>query len=341
MDLSLSEEECLVRDSAGRIARDAGAKRPEGSGPQAAWSLFVASGLADLRCIEGADTRISTTSVRLVVQEFARSLYSGPYLGHYLGTDLLMRAVAPQAQEQAQEHVSTGYPLVPGFDAGLSALGDLAAEIRVPDGAADASILTLQDSGEQLVLVLSPAEGELNNVDIGRVATRAARTARHSFPAVREALLRWQAFALTMIAADIVGAMEGALALALEYARQRKQFDRTIGSFQAIQHLLAEQKANLAGASSCTQYAAWAVDELDLTDAMLAARTAKASAAEAGCKVAEAVLQVHGGIGMTWECAVHRYLRRVTLDRVLLGDEHVQYREIASLRSVLPARAMS
>jgi Acyl-CoA dehydrogenase, C-terminal domain len=122
---------------------------------------------------------------------------------------------------------------------------------------------------------------------------------------------RWRALALTVTCADLVGAARGAHALACEYAKVREQYGATIGSYQAVGHLLAESLALIEGSISVLRHAAWAVDELPAAEAIEAARVAKIYCARAALTVCETSIQVHGGIGNTWECLAHIYLRRV------------------------------
>jgi Acyl-CoA dehydrogenase, C-terminal domain len=122
---------------------------------------------------------------------------------------------------------------------------------------------------------------------------------------------RWRALALTVTCANLVGAARGAHALACEYAKVREQYGSTIGSYQAIAHLLAESLALIEGSISVLRHAAWAVDELPAAEAVEAARVAKIYCARAAMTVCETSIQVHGGIGNTWECLAHVYLRRV------------------------------
>jgi len=122
---------------------------------------------------------------------------------------------------------------------------------------------------------------------------------------------RWLALALTVTCADLVGAARGTHALACEYAKVREQYGATIGSYQAVAHLLAESLALIEGSISVLRHAAWAVDELPAAEAIEAARVAKIYCARAAMTVCETSIQVHGGIGNTWECLAHIYLRRV------------------------------
>ena len=122
---------------------------------------------------------------------------------------------------------------------------------------------------------------------------------------------RWHALALAVTCADLVGAARGTHALACEYAKVREQYGATIGSYQAVGHLLAESLALIEGSISVLRHAAWAVDELPAAEAIEAARVAKIYCARAALTVCETSIQVHGGIGNTWECLAHVYLRRV------------------------------
>jgi hypothetical protein len=122
---------------------------------------------------------------------------------------------------------------------------------------------------------------------------------------------RWRALALAVTCADLVGAARGAQALAVDYAKVREQYGAAIGSYQAVGHLLAESLALIEGSVSVLRHAAWAVDELPAVEAVEAAKVAKIYCARASLAVCETSIQVHGGIGNTWECLAHVYLRRV------------------------------
>ncbi|WP_123024768.1 acyl-CoA dehydrogenase family protein [Mycolicibacterium stellerae] len=166
---------------------------------------------------------------------------------------------------------------------------DLARRIgREPSAAPEISSVDL--TGSLAGVAESPVElGELSEEDAGR----------------------WHALALTATTADIIGAARGTLTLATEYAKMREQYGATIGSYQAVGHLLAESRALIEGCVSVSRHAAWAVDELPLVEAVEAGRVAKIYCARSALAVCETSIQVHGGIGNTWECLAHVYLRRV------------------------------
>ena len=126
--------------------------------------------------------------------------------------------------------------------------------------------------------------------------------------------------------------MEGVLDATCTYAQERQQFGVAIGSFQAVQHLLAEARVVIEGAISVAAYAAWAVDAMAPDEAREAGAVAKAYCSAAARTVCETAIQVHGGIGNTWECFVHVHLRRALFSSALFGDEGHHLRELARRR---------
>jgi hypothetical protein len=149
-----------------------------------------------------------------------------------------------------------------------------------------------------------------------------------------EDLARWKSLGLSVACADLVGAMRGALTLATGYARERRQYGAAIGSFQAVQHMLADAHVAMEGSRSIALHAAWAVDALPADDALAAASAAKAYCARAARSVCETSIQVHGGIGNTWECLAHVFLRRALFSTEVLGGIG------DSLQRVLAARGI-
>ena len=132
--------------------------------------------------------------------------------------------------------------------------------------------------------------------------------------------------------AEMLGAAEAVMNLAVEYAKVREQFGRPIGSFQAVKHRCADMLVDVEGMRSAVFHAAWALGSGGAEAAETAA-VAKIWCSDAAVRVAESALQVHGGIGFTWEADVHLYLKRVQLDGVAFGDaRHHRARLAAILR---------
>ncbi|WP_066898568.1 acyl-CoA dehydrogenase family protein [Mycolicibacterium houstonense] len=160
-------------------------------------------------------------------------------------------------------------------------------------------------------VTVGTGEAATPGVDLTRSTVGVAESPVELGELSAEDALRWQALALTATSADLVGAARGAHALAVDYAKVREQYGSTIGSYQAVAHLLAEGLALIEGSISVLRHAAWAVDELPAAEAVRAAKIAKVYCARAARTVCETAIQVHGGIGNTWECLAHVYLRRV------------------------------
>jgi len=132
--------------------------------------------------------------------------------------------------------------------------------------------------------------------------------------------------------AELLGAAGAVMDIAVDYAGQREQFGQPIGAFQAVKHRCADMLVDVEGMRSTAYHAAWSIGAGD-PDASVAAAVAKIWCSDAGLRVAESALQVHGGIGFTWESDVHLYLKRVQLDQVSFGDaEHHRTRLGETLR---------
>jgi alkylation response protein AidB-like acyl-CoA dehydrogenase len=130
--------------------------------------------------------------------------------------------------------------------------------------------------------------------------------------------------------------MRGVLDLTVAYAQERKQYGVPIGTFQAVQHLLAEARCLMEGAFSAALYPSWAVDHLGPAEALGAGRVAKAYCSRAARSVCETAVQVHGGMGNTWDCIVHVHLRRALLSSRWFGDDGEQLRQLERARLGVP-----
>jgi alkylation response protein AidB-like acyl-CoA dehydrogenase len=126
--------------------------------------------------------------------------------------------------------------------------------------------------------------------------------------------------AAVAVCAELVGSMERANELAVDYAKARIQFDRPIATFQVIKHKAADMLHRLELARVGTHYAAWASDA-DVPDRARAASMAKAYVAEAAVHVSGECIQIHGGVGFTWECQAHLHYRKAKQADLLLGAQ--------------------
>jgi len=133
-----------------------------------------------------------------------------------------------------------------------------------------------------------------------------------------------------MNAAESVGVATRAMEMAIEYAKDRKQFDRPIGTYQAVSHACAQMLLEVEGARSAVYWAAWALD-FEPETAPLAVAVAKSYAGDAGRRVPRAALQVHGGIGFTWEHDLHFFLKRGEANAHAYGDAAAHRERVAAL----------
>lgn len=133
-----------------------------------------------------------------------------------------------------------------------------------------------------------------------------------------------------LLAVEQVGAAQHLLDLSVEYAKSRLQFGRQIGSFQAIKHKLADMLVDLEHARSTAYHAVWALSD-GTDDPALASSIAQATASAAFSRIAADTIQVHGGIGFTWEHQAHLYFKRAATDAALLGTAEQHRSRIADL----------
>lgn len=331
MHVALTEEQELLRQTATALAAKIGTAAPADLGSDrspggAAWRLLADAGLLGLRVPEAAGgAGASGVEVMIVAEALGAAAATAPFIGSaVLATELLVACGAPALvlEQLASGELLAAVALAPSLEALGGAIAFDAA------GASTALVL----DGMRVVTV--PCDGaDLRGADLTRWLVRLAGADGEAVGSVdASAMARWLALALAALSADTVGLMASALDGAVAYVKDRVQFGVPVGTFQAVQHLLADQLVTLEAARSAVSYAAWAVDALDPRDALIAARTAKAYCAEAGRDVVEAAIQARGGIGMTWECMAHVQLRRALLDRQVLGDEHHQLAAIAEAR---------
>jgi hypothetical protein len=279
MDARLTAEQRQLRDAAARLADDMGPGSVLGLDDEDRIArLEKAVGSTGWRALRSDGA--SGVEVALVVEEFGRGLVDVPFLGPVLADDL-------------GRHV--------GISSATVVVGAVARDARGMRRA-----LALDGNRVLTAEVGPPAPG----ADLTRRNASLRGRPRPVGVLPGEVAERWRALALVATCADLVGTARGAHTLACDHAKVREQYGRTIGSYQAVAHLLAEGLALIEGSVSVLRHAAWAVDELPMAEALRAARIAKLYCARAARTVCETAVQVHGGIGNTWECLAHVHLRR-------------------------------
>ncbi|BCO34382.1 acyl-CoA dehydrogenase [Mycobacterium heckeshornense] len=280
MDVRLTAEQQQLRDAAAKFADDLGPGSVQALDDNARIARLdkqiEATGWRSLRS-DGA----SGVEVAIVAEEFGRGLVDAPLLGPVLADDLA-------------RHL------------GVAEHATVAVDGRGIDTRGYQRALVLEGT-----TVLAANLGTTcNGADLTRVDAAVVGSPVHVGEISDEVAARWLALALVTTTADLVGTARGAHTLACDYAKIREQYGKPIGSYQAVAHMLAESLALIEGSVSVLRHAAWAVDELGPPQALRAARVAKIYCARAARTVCETTVQVHGGIGNTWDCLAHVYLRR-------------------------------
>ena len=166
------------------------------------------------------------------------------------------------------------------------------------------------------------AEVELANVELGADALLGPDGG--GWPVLE----RMMEMAVVALSAEQVGGAQACLEMAVSYAKVRKQFGRPIGSFQAIKHKCADMLAQVEAARSAAYYAGWAVSE-DNEERSLMAGLAKSYCSEAYFSCTAENIQIHGGIGFTWEHNAHLYFKRAKSSELLFGDPSLHREKIA------------
>ncbi len=340
MDVRLSPEQVALRDSAAQVVERLGpatvAQLDDGERAGKLDAAVAAAGWRELRTpTDDGSPWASGVEVALVAEELGRGLADTSFLGPTLAVDLRRRAGAPAAGDA--ETVALAQDLTRPAEAEPGAV--VPDAVAVDARSATMTLLLVSDGGRRRLgaLALGP---EVPGADLTRPTARAARGERASVvagqarPLDADDVVRWHSLGLAAACADLVGAMRGTLTLATDYARERRQYGAAIGSFQAVQHMLADAHVGMEGSRSIALQAAWAVDALPPDAALAAASAAKAYCARAARSVCETSIQVHGGIGNTWECLAHVFLRRAILSTELLGGVGVSLQRVLEARGV-------
>jgi alkylation response protein AidB-like acyl-CoA dehydrogenase len=337
MDARDTPEQAELRRTARRLARELGprtvADLDDGKRSQRLAEAVRDAGWLELRGVAGDGAPLAGgVEAAIIAEALGEAVADVAFAGPVLAADLARRA---------------------GANAGavVAFSPDLIAAAVVSGPVTTTPIYAVDCAGESLdaVYVLRPEDGgyRLAQVQAGGACDGADLTrAVRSIPAgarllpapepsrllTRGDLDAWTALGLALTSADLIGITRGVLDLTVAYAKERRQYGVPIGTFQAVQHLLAEALCLLEGASSVALQACWGVDQLTPDEARSAGRVAKAYCARAARTVCETAVQVHGGMGNTWDCVVHVYLRRALLSSQWFGDDGEMLRQLQRTR---------
>jgi alkylation response protein AidB-like acyl-CoA dehydrogenase len=287
----------------------------------------------------------------VVQEEMGRSVFPGPYFSSAILTTLAARAfgltdhlrdlAAGRARGAvALDEAGTGSPLdrirVRADGRGNRYRLDGVKPMVMDGHTADFVLVPARArEGLRTFLVERPAAALAPSLDITRKFARLefdGTRAEAVGPAADQSAL-WQRVlddAAVLLAAELIGVSEGANALALDYAQARVVFDKPLSKFQVTRHKAVDMLHRIEMAKVGVHYAAWATD-VEAPDREAAAAMAKSYTAEAANYVTAECIQIHGGVGYTWECDAHVFLRRAKVNDLLLGAQTWQRERVADL----------
>jgi alkylation response protein AidB-like acyl-CoA dehydrogenase len=296
------------------------------------------------------------------LEEMGRALLPGPYFSTVLMAGTVLDAAGDEAQKEKYlapicrgdakatvaflEESASWDPAGVHLKASSSGAGYTLDGVKlfVPDAAVADFIICVARLGGELALFIVPANSQglrityMPTIDVTRklyeVSFKNVAIAREdllaSGPGAQSALKRARDIATVGLVAEMTGGMQRLLEVTVEYAKTRKQFGRPIGQFQAVQHQCADMLLYTESSRSAAYYAAWALHE-GISEAHLSVSVAKAYASDAYREVGNRAIQVHGGMGFTWENDVHFYYRRAKASEIAFGDATYHRERVAQM----------
>jgi alkylation response protein AidB-like acyl-CoA dehydrogenase len=328
MDFSFSPEQDQLRAQARSflekrypLARLAEIATSEDGWDRASWPELARLGWTGASIPEAqGGAGLSFVEEAIVFEELGRALYSGPYFS----TVALALPALGCASDLLSQVASGALTATLASQVEVRRLGDrwlLRGEADLVPDAGWVDALVVQARGpDGIGLYLAVRHDGRPRVNVLDTVDATRRLARVTFedddarllaapPAAAKIIAATRRRALAALALEAVGVASQALALGVEHAKSREQFGRPIGAYQAVSHKLADTYVETELARSLAYWAAWCIAEDD-GQAELAASAAKTYAAEAAVAACERAIQVHGGMGFTWDHPLHRYYKR-------------------------------
>src|ERR687895_561268 len=269
---------------------------------------------------------LGTVELIILMEELGYALAPLPFLSN-AAAGLVLAAAGSEPQKERW---------LPGIASGeargtVGLLKDDGEAKLVPDADSAEVILLLGHEGARIV---ERDQAEIEPVDTMDATRRFCRVrGGEAGEALEGDRIPGISRAAAALAAELTGVAQRSMEMAVEYAKERKQFDRPIGAYQAISHRCAQMLLEVESARSTTYYAGWAADH-EPESLAIAASMAKAYAADAGYRVSSSSLQVHGGIAFTWEHDLHFFLKRARADAALFGSAREHRERVAALAGI-------
>ena len=322
VDFALSADQLALRDAArelldGRspigVARTAmdGGGRPD----LELWSAMVDQGWCGIAVPEAlGGIGLGWVEAALLIEEVGAHVSPAPILSQLVALDLLADTawgpglLSGEITAAVTDDLSSPVPYAPTADVVVAIEVDALVAFELDESPVIEAAMDLTrplgfvSGGRHGVAVIGDGDAARRFGDLGAIA----------------------------YSAELLGLAQRALDMSVDYARERVQFGKPIGSFQAIKHRCADMLVDVEGMRSAVWWAAWCLTARH-DDASVAASTAKIWCSDAATRVLSSAMQVHGGIGFTWEHDLHLYLKRAHLDTLAFGTATSHRQRLAAI----------
>ena len=272
---------------------------------------------------------LGVVELMILCEELGYALAASPFLANALGGLMIEHAGSDEQRAKWLPGIASGEATA------TVAFASGATSEVVPDADGAAVIVLIEGDAATLI---ARGEAEVEPVSTIDPTRRYARVTANGGEPLAGDVAGALARAEVALSAEMVGIAQRTQDMGIEYAKERKQFDTPIGAFQAVSHRCAQMLFDTEGARSATYFGGWAADA-DPSQLALASAIAKAAACEAAISVTASSIQIHGGIGFTWEADVHWFFKRAQLDAAMLGGASKQRARVTQLTAASLASA--
>ena len=353
MRFGLSEEQTLLKDNVNRFLEDnmpldKVREYADGGSDASIWQGLSDLGIPALLIPEEfGGVGLKPLDAAIVAESLGHHIAPGPFLGSAVMAPFAL-SNSPDGFAEVLSAIATGEHRV-GIAFGEAIARRNQASVNVKDGKiegtslfafdADADSYLVADQSKNMFLVSADDDGlsrsNLTTVDRTRRTVELTYSGASAKPVSTDSSLfdRTLDIGRVMLAADTLGAAQSMLDQAVEYAKQREQFNRPIASFQAVKHMCAEMAASLEPCRAMVWFAAHALSDVP-EEARLTACHTKAHLAEVGQFVSRTATEVHGGMGFTDLLGLHYWFKRIGANRQWLGAPEFVRSEAAILQGV-------
>ncbi|MBJ22169.1 MAG: acyl-CoA/acyl-ACP dehydrogenase [bacterium] len=288
------------------------------------WTELADMGVFALRLPEDeGGVGLGHADAVLVFEELGRRLVPGPIIWSHLAAGLV-------------DGAASGETVVGGIDLTGSESAEQTDPILLEHLESLDALIVLRPEG---IYQVDPRKVEATEVEVPldpmTPIHRAASLPEGEQIGDAEAAAQWRLVGTTLVSAIQLGLAEGALELANEYAKERQQFGRVIGGFQAVKHMLAEMFVKQEAARAGAYNAGATLDAPEVANVQRAVSSAKITAGESAIRNARTGIQVHGGMGYTWEVLAHYYLKRAWVCENTFGNQDEHAEKIAEILEAL------